>query len=69
MSIPLAIVIILLASLAMGVLIRLQWLPKDDTPPPKPLPQWAAVLIAVGLTAIFVAMTTFAVLDFVARQV
>ena len=39
-------------SFAIGIILNLQWFPKKDgTPPPRPLPQWAAVGLLVVLAA------------------
>jgi len=58
-----AVVVNLVISLAFGILVGLQWLPRGDgTPPPKPLSQPVAVAIAVLMGAIFVAVIIWALL-------
>jgi hypothetical protein len=58
----LAVPILLVVSLAMGVLIGLQWLPqKGGEPPRRPLPQWAAVSLAVFFGVVFVVTVVLAI--------
>ena len=51
---PWGVILVLIVSMGFGVLVRLQWFNfGGDEPPPKPLPQWAAVLIGIALFAVF----------------
>jgi hypothetical protein len=59
------VIIVLVTSLGFGMLVRLQWFNfGGDEPPPKPLPQWLAVLIGLALTAIFLVIVIPAIDSF-----
>jgi cytochrome b561 len=59
------VIIVLVVSLGFGMLVRLQWFNfGGDEPPPKPLPQWAAVLIGITLTVIFLIIVIPAINSF-----
>ncbi|MCL2353187.1 MAG: NADH dehydrogenase subunit F C-terminal domain-containing protein [Defluviitaleaceae bacterium] len=63
MPVWLLLIVILISSLAMGALAGQQWIAqKDGTPPPKPLSNGVAVIVAIVLFGIFIASTLYLIL-------
>lgn len=57
-----AVIIILVTSVAMGALVGVQWMPqKDGSPPRKPFSQPVAIMLAVILLGAFVGVVVWAI--------